>query len=418
MIYNNILTKISQQMVEKNQFYNDYRDNTLTSGIPSKLILLSEMEKNYSSYDYSIKCDEYIKRLINSLESYGIANFSMYTGTSGIGMSICSVSKNGEYLSLSQSINELLISQLDDFFSKIDINDLKIIDYDLISGISGVIPYLIIWKDNIVLREYLYKCLNFLIDAVLGEKIVDGKERMNLFITSENQMTREEGILVPKGAINTSLSHGIAGVGVVLSICYLNGIIVEDHEKAIEKIKDIYLRYMKQDDDKIYWSNNLTPEILDENIGDKNDFIRDAWCYGVPGISLFFLYAGEALKSRDIKDFAVCLIKNSFEDVRFIYSPILCHGYAGLLEISKIFYKHTNDDYFKESSNKFKNKVLSYFDYSHKYGFKNYEYVSGELVESDEFTFLDGALGICLSLLSEKDILKKTDLWKEILLLY
>lgn len=395
---------------EKNYLHHDFRDNMLSDGIPSKILLLSSLKRYYKQIEYDELKEKYIKLLIQSLEDYGLYNYSIYSGTCGVGMSIYSISENGSlYKGLLRSINLILIEQLDEFFQTVNINDLKVTDYDFISGITGVTQYLMLWQNNKIMKDYLYKCLKFLIRVILGSRKIKDKILPNIFITAKNQMTKEEASLIPDGAINTGVAHGIAGVGIILSLACVRGIYINGLKEAINDIILLFKNHIINDGEKTYWANNIELYSKKHN---SIDFIRDAWCYGTPGISLFFLYASIALNDNNYIIFAKRIFNNMINNTKGIFSPILCHGFAGLLAISNEFYRITKEIEFKETSKFLYKKVESFFNINYIYGFKDYDNIE-DLKGKDNIGILDGSIGIYLSLL---DIESNYNFWTKILL--
>ena len=127
----------AKYLISMQELHGDYRDNTLAEGIPAKLLLISSLKDKYKECEYESIVDKNIDMLINSLETYGLYNFSLFSGTAGVGLSLFSVSANGnKYNDILNSIHTLLVEQVEDFFKFVKKSDLKIIDYDLITGIS------------------------------------------------------------------------------------------------------------------------------------------------------------------------------------------------------------------------------------------------------------------------------------------
>jgi lantibiotic modifying enzyme len=65
-----------------------------------------------------------------------------------------------------------------------------------------------------------------------------------------------------------------------------------------------------------------------------------AWCYGLPGVSLSLLWAGKALSSEKLVSEALRQFKNWNKSARRrqrYYNSRICHGTAGLAEISRFF---------------------------------------------------------------------------------
>lgn len=118
-------------------------------------------------------------------------------------LSLFSVSENGNKNNdILDSLHTLLVEQVEDFFNFVKKLDLKIIDYDLITCISGIVQYLLLWTENEIMYKTLLECLDFLVSIVLESKTTkSGKVVPCIFISAENQMTKEEALLIPNGTI-------------------------------------------------------------------------------------------------------------------------------------------------------------------------------------------------------------------------
>jgi subtilin biosynthesis protein spaC len=395
---------------------NDITLLTLSDGLPGILLLISELDLIFPSENWNEKGNRFVGDIVSLIEKVGIYNFSMYSGTAGLGLSINSLSKNGKYYKeLTRDINSLLMYQLDNYFKNINVEDVSIIDYDIISGLSGVVSYMLLYKQNYDMIKYLEKSIDLLI-ALTRNKVICELEVMRLFVRSEKQMTLEESKLVPYGALNTSLSHGIAGVGVALAMAYFEGIIREGHEIALKNIIDFFEKYKRNAGRKVYWDTHITPDVIVGAAEEKKLHFRDAWCYGAPGISIFYLYTGLALKNERYINISKSILLNSLNSIMGIYSPILCHGYAGLLEIVRTFYIFTNDPIFNKHLNCLLKRIKEYFSCEYRFGFANFEYCGDKRNIEQKEGFLCGSAGIILSLLGSQYGIKTS--WKRALMLY
>ena len=83
-------------------------------------------------------------------------------------------------------------------------------------------------------------------------------------------------------------------------------------------------------------------------------------------------------------------------------SPIVCHGYAGILEIFLSAYKLKEDPVLLGKIKEIVNILLDKYDDSSVYGYKDLtvlkENNTWKMVELDNNTFLEGACGIFLVL--------------------
>lgn len=146
------------------------------------------------------------------------------------------------------------------------------------------------------------------------------------------------------------------------------------------------------------------------------EFIRDAWCYGSPGISLLYLYSSLALDNKKLKSKACSILKTSIRRSNGLEQSILCHGFSGAIEIC-LFFKKINktndlDDYIRF----LKEKLASDFRENLTYGFNTVAEFEGISVK-DNLGFLDGIIGILLTMIDLNNSKTATN-WKKALLLF
>jgi lantibiotic modifying enzyme len=85
------------------------------------------------------------------------------------------------------------------------------------------------------------------------------------------------------------------------------------------------------------------------------------WCYGDLSIAITLLRAGKAINNASYVDFALEIAKHCAAREQI---PIhknnhaICHGNIGLFLMFQTLYKLTNEDIFRETSNKWLNKTL------------------------------------------------------------
>ncbi|HEL1348783.1 TPA: lanthionine synthetase C family protein, partial [Streptococcus equi subsp. zooepidemicus] len=291
----------------------------------------------------------------------------------------------------------------------IDIKKISPTDYDIIEGVSGVLVYLLVQENG--RNDYVIsRIVNFLSEFSLKNSILTG-----FYVESNNQMSETESRLYPLGCLNFGLAHGLAGVGIMLSYSKLKGYF---NEKSIAAIKKIIALYEKYELKNYMWKEGLSD--IELNKSEKNDpyyeFIRDAWCYGSPGISLLYLYSSLALDDKKLKSKACNILKESIKRSNGLEQSILCHGLSGVIEICLFFKKIYKTNDFDDCIRFLKRKLVSDFREELTYGFNTTaEFESIEV--KDNLGFLDGIIGILLTMISLNN-LKNTTHWEKALLLF
>jgi hypothetical protein len=98
--------------------------------------------------------------------------------------------------------------------------------------------------------------------------------------------------------------------------------------------------------------------------------------------------------------------------MRGIPSPILCHGIAGLLQITLRFANDTDDVYFYDMASELIQQLLSLFEPESLLGFRN---IQSDGCKIDDPGILEGSAGVILTLLAA--VTDTEPVWDRMLLL-
>jgi lantibiotic biosynthesis protein len=138
----------------------------------------------------------------------------------------------------------------------------------------------------------------------------------------------------PSGAATTGMAHGIAGVVALLSAAGSAGWVVSGQITAIRQAAHWLLRW--RDPCTGSWPPYRSGDELDRPpAGPTTLGRRDAWCYGAPGIGAALALAGRALADPALAQTgqaAVAALADRPVHAWDVTGPVLCHGYAGVLQ--------------------------------------------------------------------------------------
>ena len=400
-------TELKQQAIEKiiekwdrklieNRNEMDFTELTFSSGIPGVVLLLAEYGLREGFPNYSNKIETYIEHMVYKLSRYGMLTGSIYSGASGIALSILHLQEQPNYHNLFNSLNDYIVYYVEEQIKSIDIDEISPLDYDIIEGLAGILNYLLLLNDSHY-DEQKVKIVNYLSNlANMEDKL------LKFYIKPNNQMSELENNVYPKGCLNLGLAHGLSGVGCVLCYAYRKGFGNNQTLIAIKNILKIYEDFELSDLQPFIWKDSLTKEEITTNkIIHQANFIRDAWCYGSPGISLFYLYSGLILNDTYLKDKAEKILKASMDRLYGVDTNMLCHGYTGIIQICSLFKKilgtNSFNNYIEEFIGKEDEVIKSFGD--------------------DELEFLEGLSG-CLLAFNELEDSTKLSYWKQPLLLF
>lgn len=416
------LMEIEAQLLqtEKSKFYIDY----------SGIMMVLAMGKSY--LDPETDWDEVIYAYMQLMREEIQSRIS-YMGNGanrGVTAYCSSVStvynQTGYFKKFQDSLNELLFNRVDALVKEAQeqIQDMSMQLFDAISGFSGITRYILQHRDSPEKSNTIEACLRFLIDLCL-EKEVEGIRVPCYHISSKNQFLEDEKIEYPKGAFNFSLSHGIAGPLMVLGTALTEGIELEGQREAIQMMLNDFYRFSSlEQDGSVIWPGRVSFESYVDNIVDVIP-TRASWCYGTPGIGRSVYIASKAIGDKKSENLALQAMENlckmPLEDY-LLDSPILCHGYGGVLAILTAMYRDTGNVVYYKRMNEIVDVILGFYDEDSLFGFKDvYKYwekgFTGPrpIVKEEKICFLEGTTGIILSLLGYLDE-TKSDWMKNLLI--
>lgn len=358
-------------------------------------------DKNFWN-EFGYKLMEIIRECIltGNIQSVGLCQ-----GLSNIGVIIKRYSDcTGFYKRFLQKFQLFFRNVVDHHLCNVQEHCVNTRDFDVISGFSGVLHYLLEYNDydeELVQKIVLYLC------SITDYKTYENAKIPGWYIDGYHQMTDEDTICFPDGQINFGFAHGISGVLSALIKAAKKGVCVNRINVAIDIIVSELEKVQRYDENGLL----CFPGMLDVNDYIKGKFIsvnkRMSWCYGSVAI-LYALYNAYEYKNDDI----ACQ-KIEIEFVKIINvgvqnwkleSPILCHGYAGTAHIFLLMYKKCNNFKMKKVCEELLNNIIKCYNSKYTYGFKDilYKDIQGrfEKVYEDKNTFLEGAPGIIIELLS------------------
>jgi lantibiotic biosynthesis protein len=137
----------------------------------------------------------------------------------------------------------------------------------------------------------------------------------------------------PGGHGNLGMSHGIAAVLALLSRALIDGVTVDGHAEAIERICAWIDSWRHDEESGPWWPGYITAAQASGLEPPRRP--RPSWCYGVPGTARAVQLAGLALRDPQrqvVAELAMCAALRETELDRLGGDIGLCHGLAGVLQ--------------------------------------------------------------------------------------
>ncbi|CUB13291.1 Nisin biosynthesis protein NisC [Bacillus cereus] len=393
------------QIMINGMAYSLWSDLALSHGYPGLCIVYSELDHMFPNDGWDSVGHEFLLEIQKAIEEQGVNSLSTFGGLAGLTFAVESLSRNGtRYQNFLKTLIEGLTYSTQDFIEKaqksLEESSILTGDYDVIQGLSGIGRYLINKKNIPMFKTLIKEILEYMVeltrDVIIHEEKVPG-----WFIASEKLFLNSDRKNNPIGNFNCGLSHGIAGPLALLSISLQNGIEVGGQREAIKKIGDWLINFSMQEDNNLIFPGVVSWEEQCQGRV-QNISSRDAWCYGTLGVARALFLAGKSIGNQYFIEKSI----QSFEGIYRrseaswnIHSPTFCHGYSGLLHITKLMNSYLKSDNLDFEIKKLVEKLVKMYKNEYVFGFKDIENIEGREVYTNKPGFLDGTAGILLVLL-------------------
>lgn len=394
----------------------NFKSQTYTEQI-GVLGVIAETIPIMSKKDEALKTGKYlVYKLLLKIKNGEIPSLALHEGLSNIGLFIYTLNNETSlFLAELNWINKIICKVLENKLQYLKgTASVRTAEFDTITGLSGIGNYLLLFFGDLHINAILKRICEYLVNMV----VLPSKSHVfpAWAIDLQNEPLRKYYSAYDSGYINYTVSHGCGGILLFLIHAYNTGVKVNRQKEAIGIITKEYLHINK-------WSNGIWwAGIISKHDYERKSFPnvvqRQSWCSGNIS-SLYAVYkASQLLKNQDIEMKAYQeirrIIELSFEKYG-LYSPIICHGYAGLLTILRNFNEEANNDIVYVKMILLLTKLIDSFNKNSKYGFENKKFPNSKIeVLKEDNTFLNGAAGIIIELVSW---LKKSSSFEKLLML-
>lgn len=268
------------------------------------------------------------------------------------------------YNSLKEIAYQIFVEFMNRCEKELKIRELRVEQYDLINGASGIGMYYLS-RDNLNTKEkkLVKRICKYLIHIHYSYR----QKGEGWVIKCKNQIREEDKVIFPEGSIDFGMAHGIIGVALFLSKAYSSGIIEQKQEEVIKEILQIYEKVKKQGIDGRYmYPSQLSKQQFVNREWDydiRNN--RMSWCYGTIGILRAQFLIGEYINNCKITNYCVKeIMKITHVDIKNykLESPIICHGYAGVAVILDAFNRKLKCKQIEKRVEELMNIVYGFFN--------------------------------------------------------
>ena len=259
-------------------------------------------------------------------------------------------------------------------------------EVDLVSGLAGIGAYALARGDSGLSGAVIAR----LIALILGEGALPG------WYTPPELLDDLAQPRYPAGRMNCGLAHGLPGPLALLSLAHAAGFSAEGIRPAIKRVSAWLVEQPIADE----WGPDWPAAVLPGPDADREQAVRAAWCYGTPGVTRALWLAGTALDDTRLQRFALdagaAVFRRPAGTLR-TEAPGLCHGAAGLLEVSARFANDTGNAGLREAAARLAQSIAERCEPATFLGYRDLS-PDGEAVE--RAGLLEGAAGVVLALLA------------------
>lgn len=410
-----------EDFIERMQTLRDIKKYTK----PELILYISEIigteYENEMVIDY---CNHLIENTVREIENNKLELRGMYSDFGIFTFAVNNIFKKTRNLSiLSFKLNTLLLDYANLIIESQKQRILLVSDYDCISGVSGILYYLLQTDINKLDKIKIQKLIIFLINCTKVHEY-NKYEVINFHLEKDALFLEEEREKYPLGNINFGLAHGMSGPLITLLKVYELGLYNPDILKiAINKIVNLYKKFEYIENGIPYYPRQLD---FKDYILENNDkyFNNASWCYGNISNALVLLKASKFFSDEEeyvrYENYLLNIINQDYRDYFFEF-PVLCHGYASVIAEQISLYEKTYNELFLKNLNRNIEKMKETYLYknNHFLDLGEVDLNSNEGMfeiqgHKDDLSFLCGIGGVFLVLL---DTLIYNTKYKKILMI-
>lgn len=349
----------------------------------------------FTGHDWESAAHRCLGAAVGDIAQAGFGFPGLFDGLAGVAFATATLSRDGaRYRHLLADVDRLVIRNAIARANAVTHapRGLPFEAFDIISGLAGIGAYLLRRREIAEAKQALRAVLTALVAVCRWDAGVPNWYTPPSRIAPGTPMAES----FPGGVLNCGLAHGVPGPLALLALAELDGVSVAGQRASITTVAH-WLAAQRVDDE--YGPNWPKGVALPRGTAVGAPAARNAWCYGGPGVARALWLAGKAIADAELRALAVDAMAAAWLRLASVpdpdTSPGLCHGIAGLLQITARFTQDTGDARFARATVALTDLLLDLYDPGYPFGFR----FSGEDPQ-DRPGLLDGAAGPALALLA------------------
>ena len=372
-----------------------WRAEGLWQGSAGLAVLFSQLDRVLPDEGWDALAHEHLTLAVDAIGRRPHLGLGLSRGLAGVAFAAGSASRDGtRYQRLLASLDRALVSAIPGALARLapgPTPGVPTARFDVISGLSGVGRYLLDRIDDPSCRRAVEDVLTGLVQLVQA-----GPGPLRWHTPADLLPEGATRAAFPSGALNCGLAHGVPGPLALLSLATSAGVEVEGQADAIAGVSEWLLRHQLEDEWGVTWPTMVPLRAATARPVPS----RTAWCYGSPGIARSLWLAGRAVgepRYGELATRAMDAVHRRPAAQRHIEGPTICHGIAGLQQVTLRFAADTGAPAFVAAANTLHEQLLAAFEPATLLGYRNLEPAGTRI---DQPGLLDGAAGVVLVLVA------------------
>jgi hypothetical protein len=371
---------------------------SLAQGETGIALICGYLDSCFGGEGWDVAAHQYLQVAAADAQRRGSFGPGLFDGLAGLGFATWFLSRGGtRYGRLLAAIDDALLPHVSaqaDRVSRLR-EGASVGEFDVVSGLTGLGAYLLCRPESADATAALDRVLEALVELV---RPVAGAPAW--WTPAALMGNADMAAQFPHGNLNCGMAHGIPGPLALMALALAGDRAAPGLAEAVARVAT-WLGEHRFDD---AWGPNWPVAVAlaadgREAVAPACHPARAAWCYGAPGVARSLWLAGRALDRPQWRDLAVEAMRAVYRRpvaARQIDSPTLCHGVAGLLQITARFFNDSGLEVFAAAARALTDQLLELYEPDSLLGFRSLE---PEGVEVDQPGLLDGAPGVALALL-------------------
>jgi hypothetical protein len=389
-----------------------WRPHTVAGGYAGLALLCGVADARWPGEGLDRAGHRHLAAATAAAEAAAHVDSSLHSGLAGLGYAAHVLAGGRDrYRRLTATVDAALLPRVEAAAERLDAaRGCGVGAFDLISGLSGTTVHLLARRADPAVARALRRVL-----AALANLLADRGEprRWHTPAALSGESLRTA---YPHGNHNCGLAHGVPGPLALLSVALLEGAVDDDLVEAVGGAVATAAGWLAAQRVELPegadWPNAVGLPAPDgaPHEPDPCHPGRAAWCYGVAGVARALWLAGAALDhvgcgdvgldGQGHRDLALRAVRAALArppEQRYLTSPTVCHGTAGLLLVAVRFAADTGCPDLAAFVDDLTAELLGAYEPGSLLGFRDVE-PGG--VQVDQPALLDGAPGVALALMA------------------